>query len=202
MEPDFNKISEQSTKSTQDFSSLIFKELVDLDKHKNTWIAQLITISSSLLGGLYFLKNNPNIIAIIGFLILFSTIIFGLSTIMKNINKLSDNLSKTMFKQYDINNSLLFLNYCQQKITNKVELNEEEKKKKIEIEKNFMNFMQDIGIIDDQGNLRMITDDIKNAKIENANYILIYGFTTGVILIALSNYWLQLFNCLINYLNC
>ena len=98
------KLHEQTYASTISQNQMLFQEMMSLVKLKNTWIAQLITISATVLGGVSMFSDNKNNIVYIGLGILFITIIIGLVLIINNLNKFSNKIAMFygLFNDYNL----------------------------------------------------------------------------------------------------
>ena len=90
----FEKIQEQLFDATKSQNQLIFQETLALSKLKNTWIAQIVTVSGTILGGVSVFTSNKNIATYIGLLILFSTIVIGIIIINNNLRNESNKLTE------------------------------------------------------------------------------------------------------------
>ena len=181
---DLKEIRGLSVQAIRESNNIIFSEMLKVEKLKNTWIGQLITLSSTLLGGFALMKDNPNCVMQFGLLVLFVTIVIGLFLIIHNLNSQSNNLTTTFAKQNDYSLRYITLTYLEQK---KDELNENELKTKKEFEDYVAQFNMDIGILNNEGDLNSLSSTLPLDKISIGNYVLIIGFGIGGILIAFSD---------------
>ncbi len=60
----FEKIQDQLFDATKSQNQIIFQETLALSKLKNTWIAQIVTVSGTILGGVSVFSENKNIATI------------------------------------------------------------------------------------------------------------------------------------------
>jgi len=173
--------------SIKDTNNLLFQETLKVDNLKNTWIAQLITLSATLIGGFSILKGGVNCFSFVGFIILFITIVYGLWAMISNLNNKSKALDKTFEKQNNYAINLFLLLYFEQKN----ELTDEEKTVQEKATSGVISFFNEMGLIDNNGNFSQLK--IPKEKIPYGNYILIIGFCLGSFLIILSDFLMKIF---------
>lgn len=189
---DIDKLQDQLFQSAKDQNLLIFKEAMGISKLKNTWIAQIVTVAGALLGGLTIFSDNKNIVASFGLIILFSTIIFGLILIIKNINTESNRLMNTFSESNDYNLKFILWTFLEQKGT----LTPEEENQKESLEKEIEDLTKKLGIINEDGGLNSLSKNLQVDKINPGNYILIFGLAIGGIFITLSSQIITFLKCL------
>lgn len=186
------KQQEYLIQSTSAQNLLIFKEAIETSKLKNTWIAQIVTISGTLLGGLTMFSNNKNIVESIGLLILFGTIVLGLILMIRNLNYESNRLAYTFSGLNDYSLRALMLSFFSQKEN----LTQEEKKQKEILEDELKALNIEMGLVKEDGNLNSFAKSLQLDKVSIGNYILIFGLSIGGLLITLSNQIIEFINCL------
>lgn len=174
------KIQEQLFEATKSQNQVIFQETLSLSKLKNTWIAQLVTISGTILGSASLFSKEKNFITFIGLIILFLTIVAGLLLIIKNLTEESNRLTKYFANFNDYNLRLMMLTELEikgEKLTN------EEIIQKNEISKEIQRIANNWDILDENGKPKMLSEELMIEKINIGNYILIIGLAIGGIMI-------------------
>lgn len=182
------KIQEQLFDATKSQNQVIFQETLALTKLKNTWIAQIVTISGTILGGVSVFSDSKSILTFLGLGILFVTIVIGLLFIVNNLNNETNKLLEHYANFNDYNLRAIML--AELELKNE-ELSPEEIQLKDKIEEELRKIANKLDIIDENGELKMLSDKLKTERINIGNYILIGGLAIGGILITMS----ELINC-------
>lgn len=181
----FDKIQDQLFDATKSQNQIIFQETLALTKLKNTWIAQLVTVSGTVLGGVSVFSENKNVATYIGLLILFTTIVVGLILIIQNLQRESNKLMDyyATFNDYNIRAlKLSELEYYAQI----GQLTKYEQAKKHKLETELIEILEKWELLDEAGNIKMLSDLMNKEKVSIGNYILIGGLAVGGILISMA----------------
>lgn len=184
------KIQEQIFDATKSQNQVIFQETLALSKLKNTWIAQIVTISGTILGGVSVFSQNKTITTFLGLGILFLTIVIGLILIVNNLNKESNKLTEYYANFNDYNLRAILLTELEIKSKN---LSLEEIIQRDKLEHELRKIADKWDIIDENGELKLLSEKLMTTKINIGNYILIGGLAIGGVLITMSelfNYYL------------
>ena len=181
---DLEKIRELSNQGTRETNNIIFSEMLQIEKLKSTWIGQIITIASTIIGGFAILKDKNDLLTLTGLVILFITIVFGLIKIINNINNQINRLTTTFEKQNDYAIKVNIFSYLEQ---SKSELSNDDLKLKDKIESEITEFNKEIGIVNERGDISNLSGNFIRDKITVGNYILIIGFAVGGLLIVLAD---------------
>ena len=182
---DFEKIQEQLFEATKSQNQLIFQETLALARLKNTWIAQIVTVSGTILGGVSVFASNKNIATYIGLFILFSTIVVGLILIIQNLQEESNRLTEYFATFNDYNLRVIMLSELEFQAQNRT-LNQAEIEQKKKLETELSRILDKWDLLDENGNLKMLSDFMKRDKISIGNYILIIGLAIGGIFITMA----------------
>lgn len=181
----FEKIQDQLFDATQSQNQIIFQEALTLSKLKNTWIAQIVTVSGTILGGVSVFAENKNIATYIGLLILFTTIVIGLVLIIQNLRNESNKLTEyfATFNDYSLRALMLaeLEFFAQNRRLNQAELDQ-----KTKLENELQQILEKWDLLDENGNLKMLSDFLLKDKVSIGNYILIGGLAVGGILITMA----------------
>lgn len=179
----FEKIQEQLFDATKSQNQVIFQETLALAKLKNTWIAQLVTVSGTVLGGVSIFSEQKNISTFLGLGILFVTIVVGLILIIKNLNRESNKLTEYFANFNDYNLRAIMLAELEIKGQN---LTQEEIVQKDKLISDLKKIAEKWDILDKNGELKMLSEELLSEKVSVGNYILIGGLAAGGILITMS----------------
>lgn len=181
----FEKIQDQLFDATKSQNQIIFQETLALSKLKNTWIAQIVTVSGTVLGGVSVFSDNKNIATYIGLSILFTTIVVGLVLIIQNLQRESNKLMDyyATFNDYNLRAIMLVeLEYFAQTR----QLSEYEQNQKNKLENELGQILKKWELLDEDGNIKMLSDFLTEDKVSIGNYILIGGLAIGGILITMA----------------
>jgi hypothetical protein len=137
------------------------------------------------------MRVNPNSIVQLGLFILFITIAIGLFLIIRNLNNTSNKLTSTFEKQ---NEFVIQLNILTNLELEKEKLNEADENFRRDIEKKVIEFLNEFGIINKDGNPTSILGSIPHDKVSFGSYVLIFGFVFGGLLIAFAEKILYCFS--------
>tara|TARA_R110000850_G_scaffold8410_5_gene31153 strand:+ start:370 stop:948 length:579 start_codon:yes stop_codon:yes gene_type:complete len=181
----FEKIQEQLFDATKSQNQLIFQETLALSKLKNTWIAQIVTVSGTILGGVSVFTSNKNIATYIGLLILFSTIVIGIIIINNNLRNESNKLTEYFATFNDYNLRAIMLSELELLAQNR-SLNQAELLQKSKLESELKKILDKWDLLDENGNLKMLSEFMLKDKMSIGNYILIVGLAVGGILITMA----------------
>ena len=188
----FDKIQDQLFDATKSQNQIIFQETLALSKLKNTWSAQIVTVSGTILGGVSVFAEDKNIATYIGLLILFTTIVIGLVLIIQNLRNESNKLTEYFATFNDYNLRAIMLAELEFIAQNR-QLNQVEFNQKTKLETELQQILEKWDLLDENGNLKMLSDFFLKDKVSIGNYILIGGLAIGGILITmaevLNNYW-------------
>lgn len=187
----FEKIQEQLFEATKSQNQIIFQETLALSKLKNTWIAQIVTVSGTILGGVSIFAENKNTATFIGLLILFTTIVIGLILIIQNLRNESNRLTEYFATFNDYNLRAIMLSELEFIAQNR-QLNQAEINQKSKLETELKQILKEWDLLDENGNLKMLSDFMLKDKVSVGNYILIIGLAIGGILITMAE---VLINC-------
>jgi len=179
------KIQEQLFEATKSQNQIIFQETLAISKLKNTWIAQIVTVSGTILGGISVFSENKNVATYLGLIILFSTILVGLILIIRNLRDESNDLIDYFINFNDYNLRVLTLFELEISAKNR-QLDSAEISQKEKLESEIKNILEKWDILDSDGNLKMLSDTITRKKVAIGNYVLIFGLAAGGILITMS----------------
>lgn len=179
----FEKIQEQLFDATKSQNQVIFQETLALAKLKNTWIAQLVTVSGTVLGGVSIFSEQENVATFLGLGILFVTIVVGLVLILKNLNRESNKLTEYFANFNDYNLTAIMLAELEIKGQN---LTQEEIIQKNKLISDLKKIAEKWDILDENGELKMLSEELLSEKVSVGNYILIGGLAVGGILITMS----------------
>lgn len=162
----------------------IMREFGEFLRQKNLWVAQVLTISSAILGGFLLSQQRMNSVISVGLGLLFTQITAGLILIQRSNKKSLDRLMETHGKSADYN--LRLLTYFS--LLSMPELTTEQQKIKKEIEVYFDRFFIEIGFIREDGTLGSIYEKLMSEKtIDWPNYLLIAGFFIAGMILTFSN---------------
>ena len=179
----FEKIQEQLFDATKSQNQVIFQETLALAKLKNTWIAQLVTVSGTVLGGVSIFSEQKNVATFLGLGILFLTIVVGLVLILKNLNRESNKLTEYFANFNDYNLRAIMLAELEIKGQN---LTQEEIIQKNKLISDLKKIADKWDILDENGELKMLSEELLSEKVSVGNYILIGGLAVGGILITMA----------------
>jgi len=179
----FEKIQEQLFDATKSQNQVIFQETLALSKLKNTWIAQLVTVSGTVLGGVSIFSEQKNVATFLGLGILFLTIVIGLVLILKNLNRESNKLTEYFANFNDYNLRAIMLAELEIKGQN---LTQEEIIQKDKLISELKKIADKWDILDENGELKMLSEELLSEKVSIGNYILIGGLAVGGILITMA----------------
>src|SRR5690554_3724105 len=174
----FEKIQEQLFEATKSQNQIIFQETLALSKLKNTWIAQIVTVSGTVLGGVSVFAQNKNIATYIGLLILFITIVIGLILIIQNLKNESNKLTEYFATFNDYNLRAIMLAELEFLGQNRP-LNPAEISQKTKLETELRQIIEKWDLLDENGNIKMLCDFLLKDKVSIGNYILIIGLAVG-----------------------
>lgn len=181
----FEKIQEQLFDATKSQNQVIFQETLELAKLKNTWIAQLVTLSGTVLGSVSIFSEQKNFATFLGLGILFLTILVGLVLIIKNLNKESNKLTEYFANFNDYNLRAIMLSELEIKGQN---LTQEEINQKNKLISDLQKIADKWDILDENRELKMLSEELFTEKVSFGNYILICGLVVGGILITMSEF--------------
>jgi len=166
-------------------NEFLMHQVGELLKQKNLWIAQIITISSAILGGFFLSRQQNNLVVNLGITLLFIIVFVALLLIYRNYRNFAEGLLEQYGKSSDYYmRSLIYLG-----LLKKQNLTEEESRIKVEIGQYFKDFFQEIGLIKENGSLGSIYEKLyQNKNVDWINYLLIVMFFLTGLILAFSTY--------------
>lgn len=165
---------------------LILTEYSEFVRHNSQWITQVITISGTILGGIVLTQNSLNQLGIIGVVCLFTTINAGLFLMYITNKKFANRL----FESFAVLTDYTTMFFRLKDLSSKTNLTDIEKNEMTELQKELLNVLQDIGIMEKDsltGNFKpgsVYKMHLRSKSLDWSNYILItLFFISGVIII-------------------
>lgn len=169
------------------YTELFMNEYGQSSREKNVWLIQLITISGAIFGGFILSQNPIEIIVRIGLLLLFIVIIIGLFFIYQENKNQLITIKLAYAKNVDYWSRVITY---QDLIKRQNTLNEKERETRKQIEDYFKAFVEEIGILKEDGSLGNLCEKIaeeNKRSWKDRNYILIFGFFLSVLIILFPN---------------
>ncbi len=168
--------------SAIEFNKLYFQELLSYSKLRNTWIAQVVTISSSILGAFAIFLTDKSLTTYIGVLMLLLTVAFGLFLTVRNLNKDIAKIVEAFRADNEFKHKYLTVLHFDDLEYKQGELSQKQMREKEIARTELDNYIKKNGLIDNKGKLNLENAVFKQ-EISVANWFLIIGLFLGGLLV-------------------